>query len=441
MKSPICGGRPSPPAGAICGRVADQTPATAMRSSRRITGQGRLVTKRLGRRHPVIEEPTLSNIVRELFPALPTINWDLVPLERSVPAEIIEHPETSTPLFTADELWQAVRKLPSGKAPGPDNIPNEIINLAAERSPEMFLETFNACLTNSQLPNRWKRAKLILLHKGAGKPPDQPSSYRPISLLDGGGKLLERLLLNCLESHKERSGALSGLQFGFRRHRSTTDTIEEVIKAAREAGRGGVQNRHLCAVVTLDVKNAFNTAPWTLIDESLQRSSVPEYLIRILRSYMSERKVLIGGEGSTDGQNMKLSCGVRQGSVLGPTLWNLFYDGILRLPVQREAKLVAFADDIAIVATAHNAELLEQLVNPILSDIVKWTSDNGLRLAPEKSECVLLTKKHGHGSPKLNIDGFQVSIKRAIRYLGVQLDTRMTFVEHSVACIHYLLMF
>ncbi|KAL4088732.1 hypothetical protein QTP88_023816 [Uroleucon formosanum] len=244
----------------------------------------RLVTKRLGRRHPVIEEPALSSIARELFPALPTINWDLVPLERSVPTEIIEHPETSTPLFTADELRQAVRKLPSGKAPGPDNIPNEIIKLAAERSPEMFLETFNACLTNSQFPNRWKCAKLILLHKGAYKPPDQPSSYRPISLLDGGGKLLERLLLNRLEAHIERAGALSGLQFGFRRHRSTTDAIEEVIKAAREAGRGAVQNRHLCAVVTLDVKNAFNTAPRKMIDESLQRSSVPEYLIRILRT-------------------------------------------------------------------------------------------------------------------------------------------------------------
>jgi len=283
----------------------------------------RLVTKRLGRRLPAIEEPTLINIARGLFPVLPVVDWDSVPLEPSVPTAILEQSGVLIPPFTADELRSAARKLPSGKAPGPDLIPNEVIALAVKRNPGIFLATFNACLTNGQFPCRWKRAKLVLLHKGAGKPPDQPSSYRPISLLDGSGKLLERLLLNRLEAHIEAVGALSSRQFGFRRCRSTTDAIAEVLKAAREAGRGAVQNRHLCAVVTLEIKNAFNTAPWKLIDESLQRSSVPEYLIRILRSFMSNRKLLVGGGASTEGQSLAVTCGVPQGSVLGPTLWNI----------------------------------------------------------------------------------------------------------------------
>lgn len=46
---------------------------------------------------------------------------------------------------------------------------------------------------------------------------------------------------------------------------------------------------------------------------------------------------------------------------------------------------MAFADDVAVVAAAHNAELIEQLVNPVLTDIVDWMSTNGLRLAPEKT--------------------------------------------------------
>lgn len=73
-------------------------------------------------------------------------------------------------------------------------------------------------------------------------------------------------------------------------------------------------------------------------------------------------------------------------------MWNLFYDGVLRLPVRQGIKVVAFADDVAVVAVAHNAELMEELVNPALQEIVDWMTAKSLYLAPEKSECVVLTK-------------------------------------------------
>lgn len=114
-------------------------------------------------------------------------------------------------------------------------------------------------------------------------------------------------------------------------------------------------------MVTIYVRNAFNTAPWRLIDASLQRSFVPGNLIGILRSYMSDRMLLLDDDGGTEGTRLPVTCGVPQGSVLGPTLWNLFYDGILRLPVHKDVKLIAFADDVAVVAVAHNAELMESL--------------------------------------------------------------------------------
>ncbi|KAL4120310.1 hypothetical protein QTP88_013027 [Uroleucon formosanum] len=57
-------------------------------------------------------------------------------------------------------------------------------------------------------------------------------------------------------------------------------------------------------------------------------------------------------------------------------------------------------------------------------------SANGLRLAPEKSECVVLTNKYRYREPNLYVQGCQVPVKKAIRYLGVQLDTRLSFVDH-----------
>lgn len=130
-----------------------------------------------------------------------------------------------------------------------------------------------------------------------------------------------------------------------------------------------------------------------------------------------------------DNNNLAVTCGVLQESVLGPTLWNVFYDGVLRLPVRKGVKLVAFADDVAEVAVAHNAEIIEQLVNPTLVEI-EWMTANGLNLASEKSECVVLTNKKKYRAPDLFVQGCQIPVKRAIRYLGVRLDTRLSFVNH-----------
>lgn len=152
------------------------------------------------------------------------------------------------------------------------------------------------------------------------------------------------------------------------------DAIAEVLQTARKANSGAVQY-HLCAVVTLDVKNALNSAPWRLVDDALQRSGVPAYLVNILRSYMTNRSIIIGTGSARP--TVSVTCGITQGSVLSPTLWNLFYDGILRLPVPNSVKLVAFADDVAVVAVAHTAELLEDLVNTVLDDIIRWMTDNG----------------------------------------------------------------
>jgi len=255
-------------------------------------------------------------VARGLFPPLPRTDWGSIPTTSGETAPLSTLPEEprGIPLFTTEEVARAVSKLPTGKAPGPDLIPNEIIKTTFKKFPEVFVDCYNACLLEGFFPTPWKCAKFVLLHKGKGKPRNEPSSYRPISLLDGSGKVLERLLLERLIKHIDYVGALNNLQFGFRRSRSTTDAIHQVLCAARAAGSGAVQNRDLCVLVTIDVKNAFNTAPWQLIDAALRRCAAPDYIINILRSYMDNRELIVG-------ENDRLP--VTPGSVLGPSLWNL----------------------------------------------------------------------------------------------------------------------
>lgn len=92
-------------------------------------------------------------------------------------------------------------------------------------------------------------------------------------------------------------------------------------------------------------------------------------------------------------------------SVSGPRLWNLFYDGILRLSVPSSVHLLAFADDVALVVVAHNAKLLEQPVIPIMKEVNSWTTNNGSTLAPDKSECATLMGKYKFFNPRFNVNG------------------------------------
>lgn len=381
----------------------------------------KIVTKKLlGRQQiPGLSCPTrMSTIVTALFPTH----------ERRTR---IERQDVNTPvqteLFEIGELLEAGTQLQSGKSPGPDNIPNEIIRVVMEVWPELLLETFNSCLNKGVFHIRWKRQSLVLLRKGE-KPLSEPSSYRPISLLDTIGKLFERMLLRRLEAHIAENGGLSPRQYGFRKGRSTVDAITRVIEAASKVKNGTRQSKGFCALITVDIANAFNTVMWSKIIEALKTRKTPEYLLRMIDSYLSNRILIYDTE---DGLvEYDVTAGVPQGSVLGPFLWNVLYDGLLNLELPGESDLVGFADDVGVVVTARSTKILEVVANECLRRTSRWLKANGLKIAAHKTEAILITDRRLFTPPTLVLEGQVVHWAKSLRYLGVQLDSGLRYTEH-----------
>jgi len=182
-------------------------------------------------------------------------------------------------------------------------------------------------------------------------------------------------------------------------------------------------------MLTLDVKNAFNSAPWEGILNALKRKGTPGYLLNILGQYLSNRKIVLDEESGR--RSVGVSCGVPQGSVLGPDLWNVLYDDLLRMNLPTDVEIIAFADDVALVATASVPFLLEERLEIALNDVINWMNANGLELAIEKTEAIMLTNRNKHNTMTIRCEQHSFHSVKCVKYLGVQLDSRLHFNQHA----------
>lgn len=347
-------------------------------------------------------------------------DWDIIPIWSGAEENnmILQ--------FTEVELQAAARKLLTGKAPEPDRIVNEILSALVRCNPAALIEVCNSCLRAEAFPKDWKTAAVCLLYKGPEKPVAESNSFRPISLLDGFGKLYERIILNRVAANIDAK--LSQNQYGFRPGRGTEDAIGTVLRIAGEELREVVQDRHLCVMITLDVKNAFNTAPWRLIDAVVAGFGLPTFFRKLAKSYLSERSLLVPS-GNTN-HSRAMSCGVPQESVFGPTLWNIFYNGLLRIRLPDGASLIGFADDIALIVVNQKTEGLEAAMNMALNIVEGWMSEHGNQLTKAKTETLMLTRKWAYRQPNIFVGGHYVRLSRSAKYLGITLDLKLTYTRH-----------
>ena len=152
-------------------------------------------------------------------------------------------------------------------------------------SPKYVTELYNNCLRLGVFPTRWKRATVIPITKPGKENREEVSKFRPISLLNVGEKVLEKLLINRINYHANLHDFLNPNQYGFTPQRGTTEAAMEVKKFVMEALTDG----EIIAIISLDAKGAFDAAFWPGILKELRKSGCPKNLYNLTKDYFHNR--------------------------------------------------------------------------------------------------------------------------------------------------------
>ena len=241
------------------------------------------------------------------------------------------------------------------------------------------------------------------------------------------GKLLEKLFVRRLTYDARTRGVWSRKQYGFREQSSTVDALNNAIEKIREAKSGKQQ----VIAVSLDIKAAFDNAWWPSIFERLRRTQCPINIFKLIKSYFTGRAVsLTYGEAEF---TKTMTRGCVQGSVCGPTFWNLVLDELLELPLPAGCQIQAFADDVLLLVSGEDTICVQDAANRALQAISNWGDSVKLTFSPTKTQAVPFTSDAVNANITMN--GVQVPLSDRVKLLGVIIDKHLKFSDHVRAVV------
>ena len=321
-----------------------------------------------------------------------------------------------------EEILGIIKDL-DNSATGPISIPINLLKLIPDLILIPLCRIINNSFQSGIFPDPLKISKVIPIHKEG--PTDDLNNYRPISLLSIFDKIIEKAMHKRLYSFLEQHNILYKNQFGFRKNNSTTYALIDLTEQIKES----IDSKKHCCGVFIDIRKAFDTVNHNILLNKLEHYGVRGTELNWFSSYLSNRFQFVELNGMSSSLR-KLTCGIPQGSCLGPLLFLIYINDL-----PNTSKLLnfhLFADDTHIYHESSTLKSLELVMNKELKKISTWLIVNRLSLNVKKTNFVLF---HPFNKPlkqniTLKINNKAIKEVKYIRYLGVLLDSTLTWKHH-----------
>ena len=336
------------------------------------------------------------------------------------------HHQISTKVFTVEKVRIAIKSFGKFKSEGPDGWKPIVLQNLDEGSLTRLTFIFQACYCLGYVPRLWRASKAIFIPKSGKKDYSEARSFRPISLSNFTQKVMERVVCWELEDGPLKDNPLSPNQHAFRKGHST-DTALGMVTNFIESNI--LRDKYVLGVF-LDIEGAFDNLSIRGVVESMKTRGFPKEMINWYTYYLKNRTVTVELARAT--KTRHLTRGTPQGGVLSPLAWNVNFEGLLDILKDKPAIGVGYADDGMVMVSGIDPDTLISIMQPYLNRASAWGVENGLNFSASKTIAVMFTKKRWQTSATLKMSGKEIDFSPSAKYLGVTLNSKLTWNDHIV---------
>ncbi len=327
--------------------------------------------------------------------------------------------------ISMEEVERAMRKAKSGKSPGIDNIPAQLLKNNSRFTVTLH-KLCNICFNNSYIPKMWSQTIIHPIPKSSSADPRDPLSYRGIALAPVSYKLYCSVLNDRLTTWAEYNEILNDKQNGFRRGRSTVDHIGSLTSI--------IETRKLMRKPTyvcfIDFKKAYDRIDRSTLWKRLADNGVNGKMLLALKSLYTDVRCCVRINRLCTSW-FSVNQGVKQGCLLSPILFNLFLNDLIEeinavgrgVDVNGETvNVLAYADDIVLIAGT------EEDLNFLLDVLGHWCVENKMEINAAKSKVIQFrTPSTPRTSFTFKCGNAELEVVDSYNYLGVLLTEHLNY--------------
>ncbi|KAJ8737185.1 hypothetical protein PYW07_000456 [Mythimna separata] len=316
--------------------------------------------------------------------------------------------------ITADTILHCVKNMKRGKSPGHDGLSVEHVLYGGYLLYEILSKFYNLCLSHCYLPKYFMKTVVVPLFKNGSGNASDSKNYRPISLATIFSKIFERILHPQLLKYIKINNA----QFGFRAGLST----DMAIYALKNTVKYYNSRNTTVYACFLDLSRAFDTINYKMLWSKMEEAGIPCDVLGLLKYWYGSQTNVVKWGSDGFSKEYKLECGVRQGGLTSPTLFNLYVNELIEKlsrsgvgchMCNQPVNNLSYADDMVLLSPSIDG------LRTLLSICEKYAMSHRLTYNVKKTEVMVF--KHDNTNcfnPVITLAGSQLKTVSTFKYLG-----------------------